>query len=165
MKVSLDWLVYGELFEGANEQNTYENTFSRRSIIYRIEIALRNATNDFDYNFESQHEKYLKDIINYEDLTNWENYKIELPESILQKIAEKLKVSLQWLLTGKDNASGTELEHYHWLLGLAKEHENHLKGFDCLDEEDQKFVDDYIASKLELRQLRKEAEINKQKHK
>ena len=165
MNVSLDWLVYGELFEGANEQNTYENTFSRRSVIYRIEIALRNATNDFDYKFETQHEKYLKDIIDYESLINWKNYKIVLPISILQKIAEKLKVSLQWLLTGKNSSDSTDNESSNWLLGLAKKHENVLKGFDCLDEEEQKFVDDYIASKLELRQLRKEVEINKQKHK
>lgn len=160
MNVSLDWLVYGELFENANNQNNYENPCSRISILYRIEIVLRQTTNDYDYDFKSQHEKYLKDIIDYETLINWSNYKVDIPESTLQQIAAKLKVPLQWLITKDEYHHEDDINAYGWIFGLAKQYEGLLKGYDCLEEEDQKFIDNYIASKLELRQLKHEKESN-----
>jgi len=159
MNVSLDWLVYGELFDNANEQNTYENPCSRKSILYRIEIVLRQTTNDFDYDFQAQHEKYLKDIIDYETLINWSNYQTDIPETTLQNIASKLKVPLQWLLTKDEYHHEDDIKTYGWLFGLAKQYEGLLKGYDCLEEEDQKFIDNYITSKLELRQLKREKEM------
>ncbi|MBQ1983072.1 MAG: helix-turn-helix transcriptional regulator [Spirochaetaceae bacterium] len=162
MNVSLDWLVYGELFENANEQNTYENPCSRKNILYRIEIVLRQTTNDYDYDFKSQHEKYLNEIIDFETLINWSDYKTEIPESTLQKIATKLKVPLQWLLTKDEYHHEDDINAYGWLFGLAKAYPGLLKGYDCLEEEDQKFIDNYIASKLELRQLKREKELKNQ---
>lgn len=162
MNVSLNWLIYGELFENANEQNTYENPCSRKSILYRIEIILRQTTNDYDYNFQSQHEKYLKDIIDFETLINWSNYQTDIPESTLQKISNKLKVPLQWLLTKDEYHHEDDINAYGWLFGLAKAYPGLLKGYDCLEEEDQKFIDNYIASKLELRQLKREKEMKNQ---
>lgn len=162
MNVSLDWLVYGELFENANEQNTYENPCSRKNILYRIEIVLRQTTNDYDYDFKSQHEKYLNEIIDFETLINWSDYKTEIPESTLQKIATKLKVPLQWLLTKDEYHHEDDINAYGWLFGLAKAYPGLLKDYDCLEEEDQKFIDNYIASKLELRQLKREKELKNQ---
>lgn len=162
MNVSLDWLVYGELFENANEQNTYENPCSRKNILYRIEIVLRQTTNDYDYDFKSQHEKYLSDIIDFETLINWGEYKTDIPESTLQKISAKLKVPLQWLLTKDEYHHEDDINAYGWLFGLAKAYPGLLKGYDCLEEEDQKFIDNYIASKLELRQLKREKELKNQ---
>jgi transcriptional regulator with XRE-family HTH domain len=162
MNVSLDWLVYGELFENANEQNTYENPCSRKNILYRIEIVLRQTTNDYDYDFKSQHEKYLSDIIDFETLINWGEYKTDIPESTLQKISAKLKVPLQWLLTKDEYHHEDDINAYGWVFGLAKAYPGLLKGYDCLEEEDQKFIDNYIASKLELRQLKREKELKNQ---
>ena len=162
MNVSLDWLVYGELFENANEQNTYENPCSRKNILYRIEIVLRQTTNDYDYDFKSQHEKYLNDIIDFETLINWREYKTDIPESTLQKISAKLKVPLQWLLTKDEYHHEDDINAYGWLFGLAKAYPGLLKGYDCLEEEDQKFIDNYITSKLELRQLKREKELKDQ---
>ena len=162
MNVSLDWLVYGELFENANEQNTYENPCSRKNILYRIEIVLRQTTNDYDYDFKSQHEKYLSDIIDFETLINWGEYKTDIPESTLQKISAKLKVPLQWLLTKDEYHHEDDINAYGWVFGLAKAYPGLLKGYDWLEEEDQKFIDNYIASKLELRQLKREKELKNQ---
>lgn len=162
MNVSLDWLVYGELFENANEQNTYENPCSRKNILYRIEIVLRQTTNDYDYDFKSQHEKYLNEIIDFETLINWSDYKTEIPESTLQKIATKLKVPLQWLLTKDEYHHEDDINAYGWLFGLAKTYPDLLKGYNCLEEEDQKFIENYITTKLELRQLKREKELKNQ---
>ena len=93
---------------------------------------------------------------------NWAEYKVDIPESKLQEIAAKLKVPLQWLITKDEYHHETDIKTYGWLLGLAKEHEDTLKGFAALDKEDQKFVDHYIASRLELRKLKREKESDKQ---
>ena len=162
MNVSLDWLVYGELFENANVQNTLENPCSRRSILERIGDVLRQTYEDYDYDFKSQHEKYLKDIIDYETLINWGQYKVDIPETTLQQIASKLKVPLQWLITKDEYHHEDDINKYGWVFGLAKQYEGILKGYDCLEEEDQKFIDNYIASKLELRQLKREKELKKE---
>jgi len=156
MNVSLDWLVNGEL--AVEEDNTLENLCSRRSILYRIEIVLRQNNNDMDYDIESLHNKYLKDIVDYEVLINWVTGKANMPEDVLPKIADRLKVSLQWLLT-KEEYHQTDFDA--WIYGLAKAYSGILKGYDCLDEEDQKFVDHYIADRLELRKLKRQAELNK----
>lgn len=158
MNVSLDWLVYGEMTENAESENTYENLTSRKSILYRIEIILRQQNNDYDYDFKSQYEKYLKDVVDYEVLINWVNGRNYLPENILPKIAEKLKVSLQWLLT-KDEYHQENFDEF--IYNLAKSYSGLLKGYDCLEKEDQKFVDNYITMKLENRQLKSQMEANK----
>ena len=77
----------------------------------------------------------------------------------MQNIASKLKVPLQWLLTKDEYHHEDDIKTYGWLFGLAKQYEGLLKGYDCLEEEDQKFIDNYITSKLELRQLKREKEM------
>ena len=159
MNVSLDWLVYGELFDDADKLNVLENPCSRRSILYRIEIVLRQNNQDYDYELESLHKKYLSNIVDYEVLSNWVCGKANLPENVLPEIANKLNVSLQWLLT-KDEYHQEDFDAY--IYGLAKAYSGILKGYDCLEEEDQKFIDNYITSKLELRQLKSEKESKKE---
>lgn len=160
MNVSLDWLVNGEL--AVDEDNTNENPYSRRSILYRIEIVLRQNNKDRDYDddddFESLHNKYLKNIVDYEVIKNWKEGRSNMPEWVLPKIAAQLKVSLQWLLT-KDEYHQSDFNAY--IYGLAKTYPDLLKGYNCLEEEDQKFIAQYIASRLEVRRLKREAEINK----
>lgn len=158
MNVSLDWLVFGEMSDGAEAFNNLENTCSRASILYRIGIVLRQNNTDYDYDIESLHKKYLSDIVDYEVLINWVNGRNYLPEDVLPKIAEKLKVPLQWLLT-KDEYHQEDFNAY--IYGLAVAYSSLLKGYDCLDKDDQKFIDSYIAMKLENRQMKNELEFNK----
>ena len=156
MNVSLDWLVNGEIAEGLD--NSYENPCSRRSILYRIEIVLRQKNVDYDYDTESLYNKYLKDIVEYEVLMNWVAGRANMPEDVLPKIAARLDVSLQWLLT-KDEYHQQDFDAY--IYGLATKYPSLLKGYNCLDEEDQKFVFHYINSRLELNQFKRQAELNK----
>jgi len=159
MNVSLDWLVFGEMFDGAEaSNNNLENPCSRRNILYRIEIVLRQSNTDYDYDIESLHKKYLSDIVDYEVLINWVNGRNYLPEDVLPKIAEKLKVSLQWLLTQDEYHQESFNAHIY---GLANAYSGILKGYDCLDKDDQKFIDSYIAMKLENRRMKNELEFNK----
>ena len=156
MNVSLDWLVNGEIAEGLD--NSYENPCSRRSILYRIEIVLRQKNVDYDYDTESLYNKYLKDIVDYEVLMNWVVGRANMPEDVLPKIAARLDVSLQWLLT-KDEYHQQDFDAY--IYGLASKYPGLLKGYNCLDEEDQKFIDHYITSRLEVQTLKRQAELNK----
>ncbi len=157
MNVSLDWLVNGEIAEGVD--NSFENQCSRKSILDRIEIVLRQKNADYDYDIESLHNKYLKDIVDYEVLKNWVEGRANMPEDVLPKIAKKLDVSLQWLLT-KDEYHQQDFNAY--IYGLATKYPDLLKGYNCLTEEDQKFIDQFIRSRLEVRRLRRQVEANKQ---
>ena len=156
MNVSLDWLLNGEIAEGTD--NSYENPYSRRSILYRIEIVLRQKNLDYDYNIESLHNKYLKDIVDYEVLMNWVEGRANIAEDVLPKIAAQLDVTLQWLLT-KDEYHQEDFDAH--IYGLATKYPGLLKGYNCLNEEDQKFSDHYITSRLEINQFKRQTELNK----
>lgn len=160
MNVSLDWLVYGENPETTLRENTDENLYSRKSILYRIETVLRQNNDDYDYDLKSLHEKYLSDIIEYEALMNWVNGKSYISEEVLPKIAKKLNVTLQWLLT-KDEYHQQDFDAY--LFGLAKAYSGLVKGYDCLDEQDKRFIDSYIQTKLDYRRLKSKEDTELQK--
>ena len=160
MNVSLDWLVYGENPETTLSENTAENPYSRKSILYRIETVLRQNNDDYDYDLKSLHEKYLSDIIDYEALMNWVNGKSYISEEVLPKIAKKLNVTLQWLLT-KDEYHQQDFDAY--LFGLAKAYSGLVKGYDCLDEQDKRFIDSYIQTKLDYRRLKSKEDTELQK--
>lgn len=160
MNVSLDWLVYGENPETTLRENTDENPYSRKSILYRIETVLRQNNDDYDYDLKSLHEKYLSDIIDYEALMNWVNGKSYISEEVLPKIAKKLNVTLQWLLT-KDEYHQQDFDAY--LFGLAKAYSGLVKGYDCLDEQDKRFIDSYIQTKLDYRRLKSKEDTELQK--
>ena len=160
MNVSLDWLVYGENPETTLSENTAENPYSRKSILYRIETVLRQNNDDYDYDLKSLHEKYLSDIIDYEALMNWVNGKSYISEEVLPNIAKKLNVTLQWLLT-KDEYHQQDFDAY--LFGLAKAYSGLVKGYDCLDEQDKRFIDSYIQTKLDYRRLKSKENAELQK--
>ena len=128
--------------------------------MYRIETVLRQNNDDYDYDLKSLHEKYLSDIIEYEVLINWVNGKSYISEDALPKIAKKLNVTLQWLLT-KDEYHQQDFDAY--LFGLAKAYSGLVKGYDCLDEQDKRFIDSYIQTKLDYRRLKSKENAELQK--
>lgn len=153
MNVSLEFLVNGALAVGEN--NTLENVYSRRSILYRIKIVLRQKNNEYDT--ESLYNKYLKDIVDYEVLINWVEGRANIAEDVLPKIAAQLDVSLQWLLT-KDEYHQEDFDAH--IYGLATKYPGLLKGYDYLNKEEQKFIDHYLTSYLEINQFKRQAELN-----
>lgn len=153
MNVSLEFLVNGALAVGEN--NTLENVYSRRSILYRIKIVLRQKNNEYDT--ESLYNKYLKDIVDYEVLINWVEGRANIAEDVLPKIAAQLDVSLQWLLT-KDEYHQEDFDAH--IYGLATKYPGLLKGYDYLNKEEQKFIDHYLTSCLEINQFKRQAELN-----
>lgn len=155
MNVSLDWLVFGEQFDDADKDNVLENPYSRRSILYRIEIALRGNYEVSIYNFEALYKRYLSDIVDYEVLLNWVSGKANMPERVLPEIAKKLNTSLQWLLT-QEGDKGIDPEGY--LYGLAQTYPKLLKRYNTLDEKDKEFIDNFIDTKYEISQLKQEKE-------
>ncbi len=165
MNVSLDWLIYGEIFEDEEAENTPENPYSRINIQYRIEIILRqkfyNDIPDKNKAYDSRylHELFLSDIIDFEIFDNWVKGRAYISDNVLPEIAKKLELPLQWVLT-KDEYHQEDFDPY--IYSLAKKWDYLIKGIDSSDEEDQKFVDHYIASRLELRKLKREKEADKQ---
>ena len=155
MNVSLDWLVNDDIVE--NQDNSYENVYSRRSILSRIKIVLRQKNNNYDCDTESLYNKYLKNIVDYEVLMNWVEGRAYIAEDVLPKIAAQLDVSLQWLLT-KDEYHQEDFDAH--IYGLATKYPGLLKGYNCLNEEEQKFIDHYITSRLEINQFKRQAELN-----
>ena len=153
MNISLEFLVNGALAVGEN--NTLENVYSRRSILYRIKIVLRQKNNEYDT--ESLYNKYLKDIVDYEVLINWVEGRANIAEDVLPKIAAQLDVSLQWLLT-KDEYHQEDFDAH--IYGLATKYPGLLKGYDYLNKEEQKFIDHYLTSCLEINQFKRQAELN-----
>ena len=156
MNVSLDWLVNGDLVEDASKENIESNLYSRRSILNRIIIILKQNNNDYNYDYNNEleylHQKYLADIVEYDALINWVDYKANMSESVLPAIAERLNVTLQWLLT-QDEYHQEDFDAY--IFGLAKKYSGLLKGYNCLEEEDMKFVDKFITTRLEFYQFQR----------
>ena len=158
MNVSLDWLVYGEQYENANSINTTYNPYSRRSILSRIEKYLIRDDVDTGSDLQTLFKKYLSNIVEYEIISNWVCGKANLPEDVLPRIADKLDVSLQYLLSGnhykKDDFDPQLYER-------AKKYSKFLTGYSTLEKEEQQFINDYIETKKENYRLKREEEIKK----
>lgn len=158
MNVSLDWLVYGEQYENANSINTTYNPYSRRSILSRIEKYLIRDDVDTGSDLQTLFKKYLSNIVEYEIISNWVCGKANLPEDVLPRIADKLDVSLQYLLSGnhykKDDFDPQLYER-------AKKFSKFLTGYSTLEKDEQQFINDYIETKKENYRLKREEEIKK----
>ena len=154
LNVSIDWLVNGE--DPKTEINIV--AFGRHTIMDRIETILRQNTNSFDTPIAELYTEHLGKIDDFDLINNWSLGRINVPESIITFLVKELKVTTDWLLTGKEETDQVIDTH---LYKLAKEHEGVLKGFDCLDEEKQKAISKEIADSLELRRLQREAKLKK----
>jgi len=152
LNVSIDWLVNGE----NPQQEISIAAISRHTIMDRIETILRQNTNSFQTPFEELYAEHLGKIAEFNLINNWSLGRTNIPESVLTGIAKELKVTSDWLLTGKEE---TDQVIDTYLYKLAKEHEGVLKGFDCLDPEKQKAISKEIADSLELRRLQREAKL------
>lgn len=164
MNVSLDWLVYGEIFENEPEENNNENPYSRVNIQYRMEIIMRELFKDKipdttrAHDSRYLHELFLNDIVEFDVFENWVLGRGYISDNVLPMIAKKLEVPLQWILT-QDGYNQEDFDPY--MYSLAKKYYSTLRKYNSVEEEDQKFIDNYLTSKLELRQLKSEKESNK----
>ena len=154
LNVSIDWLVNGE--DPKTEISIA--AISRHTIMDRIETILRQNTNSFQTPFEELYAEHLGKIADFDFVNNWSLGRINVSESVITALANELKVTTDWLLTGREE---TDQVIDTYLYKLAKEHEGVLKGFDCLDEEKQKAISKEIADSLELRRLQREAKLKK----
>ena len=154
LNVSIDWLVKGE----NPQQEISIVAISRHTIMDRIETILRQNTNSFQTPFEELYAEHLGKIADFDLVNNWSLGRINVSESVITSLANELKVTTDWLLTGREE---TDQVIDTYLYKLAKEHEGVLKGFDCLDPEKQKAISKDIADSLELRRLQREAKLKK----
>lgn len=142
MRVSLTWLVRD--INDKDPINSPDDPTSRISIYYRIENQLKSIHSGYNYE-ESMIAQYLSDIVDPLMILQWSQGRIDIPDDVLPKIAERLKVSIQWLMTGE----GYNREDFDsHLYEVAKQHKNFLYCLDCADEEDIKFFSQYFNMKM-----------------
>ena len=93
MNVSLDWLVYGEIFENEPEENNNENPYSRVNIQYRMEIIMRELFKDKipdttrTHDSRYLHELFLNDIVEFDVFENWVLGRGYISDNVLPQIA------------------------------------------------------------------------------
>lgn len=142
MKVSLSWLVRD--VNDKNSPNTPDDPTSRISIYYRIENQLKSTHSGYNYE-ESMIAQYLSDIVDPLMMLQWSQGRIDIPDETLPKIADKLKVSIQWLMTGESYRQQDFNSH---LYEVAKQHQEILLSIDSLGEEEIKFIREYLNMKM-----------------
>ena len=142
MKVSLTWLIHNT--DDDISINTPDDPTSRISIYYRIENQLKSTHSGYNYE-ESMIAQYLSDIVDPLMMLQWSQGRIDIPDETLPKIADKLKVSIQWLMTGESYRQQDFNSH---LYEVAKQHQEILLSIDSLGEEEIKFIREYLNLKM-----------------
>lgn len=88
---------------------------------------------------------------------NWRLYRIDISEEILIKIANKIDIDVQYILTGESNNEYTFNPH---LYKLAQQNEHLLHCLHNANETDLKFFNEYFNMKMwyqdYMRQRKKE---------
>lgn len=107
LDVSLDWLITGN----EKGEDSWEET-SPAHIVNRIEETLEQATHHKVYELDFNIFESIKDIIDPHELNNWRDGKRPLDTVKLCKIADRLGVSVQYLMTGTP-ISKEEYTHYY----------------------------------------------------
>ena len=142
MRVSLTWLVRD--INDKDPINSPDDPTSRISIYYRIENQLKSIHSGYNYE-ESMIAQYLSDIVDPLMMLQWSQGRIDIPDDVLPKIADKLKVSIQWLMTGE---SYNQQDFNSHLYEVAKQHMEILLSIDSLGEEEIKFIREYLNLKM-----------------
>ena len=92
LNVSVHWLLFGTL------ENNLDLT--PESIVSRIENALELKTQNFSKKYDTAFFETISDIVTIQELCNWKKRRLSLDYIKLLKIARRLAVSYEWLLTG-----------------------------------------------------------------
>lgn len=149
MKVSLTWLIHNT--DDDISINTPDDPTSRISIYYRIENQLKSTHSGYNYE-ESMIAQYLSDIVDPLMMLQWSQGRIDIPDDVLPKIADKLKVSIQWLMTGE---SYNQQDFNSHLYEVAKQYESLLSYLEYASETDLKFFNDYFYMKKVIQEYNK----------
>lgn len=149
MKVSLTWLIHAT--DDNISLNRPDDPTSRISIYYRIENQLKSIHSGYNYE-ESMIAQYLSDIVDPLMMLQWSQGRIDIPDDVLPKIAERLKVSIQWLITGE---SYNQQDFNSHLYEVATQYESLLSYLEYASEADLKFFNDYFYMKKVIHEYNK----------
>lgn len=130
LKVSVHWLLFGALENNLDLKCLSDFDLTPCSIVSRIENALELKTQNFSKKYDTAFFETISDIVSIQELCNWKKERLSLDYIKLLKIARRLAVSYEWLLTGNK-------------LSMEQNCKNH---FDDLQEKDRKLVLEMIES-------------------
>lgn len=159
LNVSIDWLVKGEGVEDPSEETSPAHIVNR--IEDRLEEMTHHKPHDTTYPFYSA----LDNIVTAQELNNWREGKTPLNTVKLCAIADRIGVSVQFLMTGDDISE----EEYNRLHGkIVGKYGMFYQHFYCLDDNNQKLASSIIAKlhsaqREEYREKQEFEELDKKK--
>lgn len=154
LTVSTHWLLFGELDDCWTE-STYQDRLglSPECIVYRIENQIESLTQNFSKKYDEKFYELIIDIVSVRELYNWKNRRLNPSFVKLLKIADKLKVHYEWILTGNEpDAKYTD----SWLVRIVQDYPYMLRSFTCLSSEDKNVAMKTIDSLFLAEQYRKD---------
>ncbi len=135
LHVSPEWLITGKLAQEWTQEKNIEVSPSR--IVWRIQDQIKSRTAEFNHIFDENFYSIIAEYVTYDEIVSWGNNRLEPTLYQLQLIAEKLTMSLQYLITGKDSRAPFIEPH---IISLTEKYELFLKYFDCLEDRDQSTI-------------------------
>ncbi|WP_287053499.1 helix-turn-helix domain-containing protein [Treponema sp.] len=100
LNVSVHWLLFGTLENNLDLKCLSDFDLTPESIVSRIENALELKTQNFSKKYDTAFFETISDIVSIQELCNWKKRRLSLDYIKLLKIARRLAVSYEWLLTG-----------------------------------------------------------------
>ena len=138
--VSLEWLVTGEEVAPSYEDYSFDIILKRiDSVISEQRKKANLPHNNWDDGFYSS----IEDIVSPIDFDNLINGRKVLSYEQLINLANKIGVSVQYLLTG-GNISKTEYQNYYG--SVATDDSDFLNSYHCLNDEKKKLIQDMIIN-------------------
>lgn len=153
LEVSIEWLLndeYEALHSNFEEQEQNEVIrLSSKDIMFRIEIVLSDKTKiDYHQNDERLYEPIL-DIVSINEIRAFKQFHLEPTIKQLYRIAERLNVSIDWLITERsdENITTANISIYR----IAMQNSSHIYNFNNLYKTDQKIVEELTSKLFESR--------------
>lgn len=138
LDVSVEWLINGTLPNPAEVS-------SPQAIASRIENALTFLTGAPSHSAEGAWFGPIQSLVSIHTFYNWLSGRKYPDIPTVQKIADALSMQTIFLLTGSNDS-----EYDSFTCNLANKYEFVIKGFHCLNDENQKIIDSLIAHLLKL---------------
>jgi len=138
LDVSVEWLINGTLPDPTEHS-------SPQAVATRIDNALTFVTGRHSYSDEDAWFDPIQSLVSIHTFYNWLSGRKYPDIPTVQKIADTLSLQTIFLLTGKNDT-----EYDSFTCNLADKYEFVIKGFHCLNDENQKIIDSLIAHLLKL---------------
>lgn len=163
LEVSTDWLINGNNYSALEEASIKAE---REKVIERIKLRLDlqveksditkpQSSIDWEITFKPnqyvRYITYLDDILSEDRLYNWSKCRCEIRYSSFEKIASRLKTSVQYLMKGNTDSINTPYDTN--LYSLAEENKSELLCYSQLTPENKAKIKSILEDTYKLQTL------------